>query len=159
MIPPYCRCLQNFFCLNILAVEKTSQALRDGASNLRKQLSEDLGNSSFLNDVFDVQMKSDTTSKKPASGKNGSKGHGEAALKFPEGVPKSPVKAKGNTKPTKVRKVISEIEERDLTTIINPHHIEQTPDCSFIVYFLGAAGEKGPPAILFDTSIEVLPQT
>jgi hypothetical protein len=36
------------------AVEKTSQALRDGASNLRKQLSTDLGDPDFLNAVFDI---------------------------------------------------------------------------------------------------------
>lgn len=34
------------------AVEKTSQALRDGAAMLRKQLSADLGNPNFLNAVF-----------------------------------------------------------------------------------------------------------
>ena len=35
------------------AVEKTSQALRDGAASLRKQLSADLGDPDFLNAVFD----------------------------------------------------------------------------------------------------------
>jgi hypothetical protein len=35
------------------AIEKTSQALRDGASSLRKQLSEDLGDPDFLTAVFD----------------------------------------------------------------------------------------------------------
>jgi hypothetical protein len=34
------------------AVEKTSQALRDGAANLRQQLSADLGDPDFLNEVF-----------------------------------------------------------------------------------------------------------
>ena len=34
------------------AVEKTSQALRDGAATLRKQLSADLGDPDFLNAVF-----------------------------------------------------------------------------------------------------------
>ena len=34
------------------AVEKTSQALRDGAAILRKQLSADLGDPNFLNAVF-----------------------------------------------------------------------------------------------------------
>jgi hypothetical protein len=34
------------------AVEKTSQALRDGAASLRKQLSADLGDPDFLNAVF-----------------------------------------------------------------------------------------------------------
>lgn len=34
------------------SVEKTSQALRDGAAMLRKQLSADLGDPNFLNAVF-----------------------------------------------------------------------------------------------------------
>ena len=38
------------------AVEKTSQALRDGAAMLRKQLSADLGNPNFLNAVFDDNL-------------------------------------------------------------------------------------------------------
>jgi len=37
------------------AIEKTSQALRDGAAALRKQLSEDLGDPDFLNVVFDME--------------------------------------------------------------------------------------------------------
>jgi hypothetical protein len=36
------------------AIEKTSQALRDGASGLRKELSEDLGDPEFLAGVFDA---------------------------------------------------------------------------------------------------------
>ncbi len=36
------------------AIEKTSQALRDGAASLRKQLSEDLGDPDFLSAVFDM---------------------------------------------------------------------------------------------------------
>ncbi|CAJ1958010.1 unnamed protein product [Cylindrotheca closterium] len=38
------------------AVEKTSQALRDGAASLRKQLSADLGDPDFLNVVFDMDV-------------------------------------------------------------------------------------------------------
>lgn len=38
------------------AVEKTSQALRDGAASLRKQLSADLGDPDFLNAVFDMDV-------------------------------------------------------------------------------------------------------
>lgn len=38
------------------AVEKTSQALRDGAASLRKQLSADLGDPDFLNAVFDIDV-------------------------------------------------------------------------------------------------------
>ena len=38
------------------AVEKTSQALRDGAASLRKQLSADLGDPEFLNAVFDIDV-------------------------------------------------------------------------------------------------------
>lgn len=37
------------------ATEKTSQALRDGAATLRKQLSEDLGDPDFLSAVFDAE--------------------------------------------------------------------------------------------------------
>lgn len=38
------------------AVEKTSQALRDGAAGLRKQLSEDLSDPDFLSAVFDMDV-------------------------------------------------------------------------------------------------------
>jgi len=41
------------------AVEKTSQALRDGAASLRKQLSADLGDPDFLNAVFDMDISVD----------------------------------------------------------------------------------------------------
>ncbi|KAL3913748.1 MAG: hypothetical protein SGARI_000495 [Bacillariaceae sp.] len=37
------------------AVEKTSQALRDGASALRKQLSADMGDPGFLDSVFNEE--------------------------------------------------------------------------------------------------------
>ena len=46
------------------AVEKTSQALRDGAASLRKQLSADLGDPDFLNAVFDVDDKADKQKEK-----------------------------------------------------------------------------------------------
>jgi hypothetical protein len=36
------------------AIEKTSQALRDGAATLRKQLSHDLNDPDFLSAVFDM---------------------------------------------------------------------------------------------------------
>ena len=45
------------------AVEKTSQALRDGAASLRKQLSADLGDPDFLNAVFDVDDNKDEKEK------------------------------------------------------------------------------------------------
>ena len=45
------------------AVEKTSQALRDGAASLRKQLSADLGDPDFLNAVFDVDDNEDEKEK------------------------------------------------------------------------------------------------
>jgi hypothetical protein len=35
------------------AIEKTSQALRDGAASLRKQLSDDMSDPNFLEAVFD----------------------------------------------------------------------------------------------------------
>lgn len=44
------------------AIEKTSQALRDGAADLRKQLSEDLGDPDFLNAVFEDEMDVSTSS-------------------------------------------------------------------------------------------------
>lgn len=48
------------------AVEKTSQALRDGAAMLRKQLSADLGDPNFLNAVFndDVNKTNDADKNK-----------------------------------------------------------------------------------------------
>lgn len=45
------------------AIEKTSQALRDGAAGLRKELSEDLCDPDFLSAVFDM----DTAKAKAAS--------------------------------------------------------------------------------------------
>ena len=41
------------------AIEKTSQALRDGAASLRKQLSADLGDPEFLNVVFEEHKEED----------------------------------------------------------------------------------------------------
>ena len=55
------------------AVEKTSQALRDGAASLRKQLSADLGDPEFFNAVFDLEA----TASDPVSNsrqKGGNKG-------------------------------------------------------------------------------------
>jgi hypothetical protein len=40
------------------AIEKTSQALRDGAAILRKQLSQDLNDPDFLSAVFDMDSSS-----------------------------------------------------------------------------------------------------
>jgi hypothetical protein len=60
------------------AVEKTSQALRDGAASLRKQLSADLGDPGFLNAVFDMDMdvvdKEDEDPKAKTKGKDQEKG-------------------------------------------------------------------------------------
>jgi hypothetical protein len=42
------------------AIEKTSQALRDGAATLRKQLSHDLSDPDFLSAVFDMDSSSTT---------------------------------------------------------------------------------------------------
>eukprot|EP00934_Nitzschia_sp_Nitz4_P008083 Nitzschia sp. Nitz4//scaffold8_size234185//9733//12128//NITZ4_001229-RA/size234185-processed-gene-0.251-mRNA-1//1//CDS//3329559722//8073//frame0 len=47
------------------AVEKTSQALRDGAANLRKRLSADLGDPDFLSDVFEIHIHEDGEKPKP----------------------------------------------------------------------------------------------
>ena len=61
------------------AVEKTSQALRDGAASLRKQLSADLGDPEFLNAVFD--MNEDENDKKDEASKKGTKDGKENAKK------------------------------------------------------------------------------
>ncbi|KAL3921005.1 MAG: hypothetical protein SGILL_002984 [Bacillariaceae sp.] len=74
------------------AVEKTSQALRDGAALLRKQLSADMGDPDFLNSVFSENPEEEGSEKKEIKGtgkENGNKG-------------KSPEK----TKPIKVRAVL-----------------------------------------------------
>lgn len=48
------------------ATEKTSQALRDGASCLRRQLTEDLHDPEFIGNVFDVDHQASAS----ASGSN-----------------------------------------------------------------------------------------
>jgi len=50
------------------AIEKTSQALRDGAASLRKQLSADFGDPNFLNSVFDENEGDDKSQNDPSSG-------------------------------------------------------------------------------------------
>ncbi len=52
------------------AIEKTSQALRDGAASLRKQLSEDLSDPDFLNAVFSSEPEPNESSFKSNSDKN-----------------------------------------------------------------------------------------
>ena len=54
------------------AIEKTSQALRDGAADLRRQLSQDLGDPDFMNAVFETDN-SNNTSNTINSGSNHSK--------------------------------------------------------------------------------------
>jgi len=51
------------------AIEKTSQALRDGAASLRKQLSADLHDPDFLSDVFDIEPVTAAGSRLPAKEK------------------------------------------------------------------------------------------
>ena len=48
------------------AIEKTSQALRDGAAELRKQLSADLHDPDFLSAVFDMDADIESSAKKKA---------------------------------------------------------------------------------------------
>ena len=55
------------------AVEKTSQALRDGAASLRKQLSADLHDPDFISAVFDVDRESEESSTKAKSPKSKAK--------------------------------------------------------------------------------------
>ena len=59
------------------AVEKTSQALRDGAAMLRKQLSADLGDPNFLNAVFNDDVKKDGANDKNEKGKTLITTHGK----------------------------------------------------------------------------------
>lgn len=58
------------------AVEKTSQALRDGAASLRKQLSADLGDPDFLNAVFDFDQEALLQDSAPRSKSASPKGKG-----------------------------------------------------------------------------------
>jgi len=52
------------------AIEKTSQALRDGAAELRKQLSEDLRDPEFIENLFDVdQSATETRNEEPTKDK------------------------------------------------------------------------------------------
>lgn len=46
------------------SIEKTSQALRDGAATLRKQLSQDLSDPDFLSAVFDMDSSSNAATLK-----------------------------------------------------------------------------------------------
>ena len=74
------------------AVEKTSQALRDGAAMLRKQLSADLGDPDFLSAVFsDDASSKDEERKKMGSGKVSIKQNGKENK---ESKGSSPAKAK-----------------------------------------------------------------
>ncbi|GAX24787.1 hypothetical protein FisN_18Lh135 [Fistulifera solaris] len=54
---------------NRKAIEKTSQALRDGAATLRKQLSADLGDPEFLSAVFDMEAATRNKAASPAASK------------------------------------------------------------------------------------------
>jgi hypothetical protein len=95
------------------AVEKTSQALRDGAASLRKQLSADMGDPDFLNAVFDVvdvdPEKEDARKKDKAIEKDKKKENekeneaDKAAGKEKENEDKEKVKASDKSKLSKVR--------------------------------------------------------
>ncbi|CAB9511726.1 Nitrilase family, member 2 [Seminavis robusta] len=83
------------------AIEKTSQALRDGAAGLRKELSEDLGDPDFLSGLFDMDKasaKAKPTSptakgakEKPVKAKPTKKGH-RRTRSNPSAVTKAPAK-------------------------------------------------------------------
>jgi hypothetical protein len=75
------------------AVEKTSQALRDGAATLRNQLNQDLDDPDFLNAVFDEEDPVKVEARKKKEGAACAK-----AAKGKENNGKSPEK----TKPVKV---------------------------------------------------------
>jgi hypothetical protein len=86
------------------AVEKTSQALRDGAASLRKQLSADLGDPAFLNAVFDEDNKEakekGKNEEKEAKGASTDKGDDDNKSQDKE---KESTKIANKTKPLKVR--------------------------------------------------------
>lgn len=85
------------------AVEKTSQALRDGAANLRKQLSADLGDPEFLNVVFDMDVDEDVTKSIsiPTSQQRASKG--KAIEKAKEKGKENKSRSSDKSKASKVR--------------------------------------------------------
>ncbi|KAG7367074.1 hypothetical protein IV203_029744 [Nitzschia inconspicua] len=82
------------------AVEKTSQALRDGAAILRKQLSADLGDPDFLNSVFDEDSNSPEKQNKDAEKKEKGSGSGKENNKGKSPEKVKPIKAK----PSNVKK-------------------------------------------------------
>jgi hypothetical protein len=95
------------------AVEKTSQALRDGAASLRKQLSADMGDPGFLNAVFDVvdadpkkdDAKKEDKAKEKIKKKENEKENerGKATGKEKETEDKDKAKASDKSKLSKVR--------------------------------------------------------
>ena len=89
------------------AVEKTSQALRDGAASLRKQLSADLADPDFLNAVFDMDLEESNGGDVDKRSKD-AKQMGKEVEKAPsrEKVNKDKVKASDKSKATKVRSTI-----------------------------------------------------
>mmetsp|Transcript_23196 Transcript_23196/g.40815 ORF Transcript_23196/g.40815 Transcript_23196/m.40815 type:complete len:697 (+) Transcript_23196:76-2166(+) len=104
------------------AVEKTSQALRDGAATLRKQLSADFGDPDFLNDVFneDDPVKKEENKKKEGpktTGKENNKGKSPEKLK--------PVKAKATTAKKGHRRVRS--NPTALSTALSKNHRRVKP--------------------------------
>jgi hypothetical protein len=89
------------------AVEKTSQALRDGAASLRKQLSADLGDPDFLNAVFDMEEDQDSSKETDEASekkdKENEKETNKTTGKDKELKEKEKVKASEKAKPIKVR--------------------------------------------------------
>jgi hypothetical protein len=88
------------------AIEKTSQALRDGAASLRKQLSADLGDPKFLNAVFDFDT--DT-----------SNSHEESKIEI-KGEVIEKAKDKGKDKENKVG-----ISEKSKTTKVRSENVKE----------------------------------
>ena len=87
------------------AIEKTSQALRDGAAKLRKQLSADLGDPDFLSAVFDVDASDNSNSVEEDDGasKTTTTATSQEEQASPTGTAKATLKDK--VKSTKVKPV------------------------------------------------------
>ena len=92
------------------AIEKTSQALRDGAAVLRRQLSADLGDPGFLNNVFAEEELDDDLDKTTKDNEKTSEGTETSINQNGQ-----PDQALSNKKPTEklkpVKKVRLEVQQ------------------------------------------------
>jgi hypothetical protein len=86
------------------AIEKTSQALRDGAAVLRRQLSADLGDPGFLNTVFAEEENDDDEDK--TSKDNEKASESSETSSEPQVQPDQPLSSK---KPTEKLKPVKKV--------------------------------------------------